>query len=136
MGLAGHRGVSAALAEFRTKRFNLLWRDSRDGFTDRECLLRCDGRASILTLISNTDWNVFGEVEVVQVEPKTGVVTAAFREGRQQPAEFPLHAEKTARRSDAISASVQIIAHSPQLSRLSCRLLLQISSLDDLLIVS
>jgi hypothetical protein len=46
--------------EFRAKRFNLLWRGSRDGFTAQEFHLRCDGRANTLTLISDTDGNVFG----------------------------------------------------------------------------
>jgi archaellum component FlaC len=46
--------------EFRAKRFNLLWRGSRDGFTAQEFHRRCDGRANTLTLISDTDGNVFG----------------------------------------------------------------------------
>jgi hypothetical protein len=43
---------------FRAKRFNLLWRGSRDGFTAQEFHLRCDGRRNTLTLISDTDGNV------------------------------------------------------------------------------
>jgi hypothetical protein len=35
--------------EFRAKRFNLLWRGGRDGFTAQEVHLRCDGRANTLT---------------------------------------------------------------------------------------
>jgi hypothetical protein len=46
--------------EFRAKRFNLLWRGSRDGFTTKEFHRRCDGRANILTLIDDTDGNAFG----------------------------------------------------------------------------
>jgi hypothetical protein len=46
--------------EFRAKRFNLLWRGSRDGFRAKEFHLRCDGRANTLTLIADTDGNVFG----------------------------------------------------------------------------
>jgi hypothetical protein len=41
--------------EFRAKRFNLLWRGSRDGFTAKEFHRRCDGRANTLTLIADTD---------------------------------------------------------------------------------
>jgi hypothetical protein len=40
--------------EFRAKRFNLLWRGSRDGFTAEEFHLRCDGRANTLTLIESS----------------------------------------------------------------------------------
>jgi archaellum component FlaC len=46
--------------EFRAKRCNLLWRGSRDGFTANEFHRRCDGRANTLTLILDTDGNVFG----------------------------------------------------------------------------
>jgi hypothetical protein len=46
--------------EFRRMCFKLLWRGSRDGFTAQEFHLRCDGRANTLTLISDTDGNVFG----------------------------------------------------------------------------
>jgi hypothetical protein len=55
--------------EFRAKRFNLLWRDSRDGFTAQEFHLRCDSRANTLTLISDTDGNVFGGFTPVKWEP-------------------------------------------------------------------
>jgi outer membrane murein-binding lipoprotein Lpp len=46
--------------EFRMKCFNLLWRGSRDGFTAKEFHRRCDGRTNTLTLILDTDGNVFG----------------------------------------------------------------------------
>jgi hypothetical protein len=46
--------------EFRAKRFTLLWRGSRDGFTAGEFHRRCDGRANTLALITDTDGNVFG----------------------------------------------------------------------------
>jgi hypothetical protein len=48
------------LAEFRGKRFALLWRGSRDGFHARDFHGRCGGRANTLTLILDTDGNVFG----------------------------------------------------------------------------
>jgi hypothetical protein len=54
--------------EFRAKRFNLLWRGSRDGFTTQEFHLRCDGRANTLTLIADTDGNVFGGFTPVKWE--------------------------------------------------------------------
>jgi hypothetical protein len=54
--------------EFRRKRFNLLWRGSRDGFTAQEFHRRCDGRANTLTLISDTDGNVFGGFTPVKWE--------------------------------------------------------------------
>jgi hypothetical protein len=59
--------------EFRRKCFNLLWRGSRDGFTAREFHRRCDGRANTLTLILDTDGNVFGGFTPVEWEtPASG----------------------------------------------------------------
>jgi hypothetical protein len=59
--------------EFRAKRFNLLWRGSRDGFTVGEFHLRCDGRANTLTLISDTKGNIFGGFTPVKWEsPASG----------------------------------------------------------------
>jgi hypothetical protein len=54
--------------EFRAKCFNLLWRASRNGFTAKEFHRRCDGRANTLTLISDTDGNVFGGFTPVEWE--------------------------------------------------------------------
>jgi hypothetical protein len=54
--------------EFRAKRFNLLWRGSRDRFTAREFHRRCDGRANTLTLIEDTKGNVFGGFTPVEWE--------------------------------------------------------------------
>jgi hypothetical protein len=47
-------------AEFHGKQFTLLWRGSRDGFGARDFHGRCDWRANTLTLILDTDGNVFG----------------------------------------------------------------------------
>jgi hypothetical protein len=47
-------------AEFRAKRFSLLWRGSRDGFSAGEFHGRCDGHANTLTVILDTNGNVFG----------------------------------------------------------------------------
>jgi hypothetical protein len=60
--------------EFRAKRFNLLWRGSRDGFTAQEFHRHCDGRANTLTLIADTNGTVFGSFTPVKWESR--VVTA------------------------------------------------------------
>jgi hypothetical protein len=54
-GLTGR--IRSLFEEFRAKRFKLLWRRSSDGFTAREFHRLCDGRASILTLVFDTDGN-------------------------------------------------------------------------------
>jgi hypothetical protein len=54
--------------EFRAKHFNLLWQGSRDDFLAREFHRRCDGRANSLTLIADTDGNVFGGFTPVKWE--------------------------------------------------------------------
>jgi hypothetical protein len=48
-----------------------LWRGSRDGFTAKEFHRRCDGRANTLTLILDTDGNVFGGFTPVEWESRT-----------------------------------------------------------------
>jgi hypothetical protein len=50
----------ALFAEFREKHFTLLWRGSRDGFGAHDFHGRCDGHAPTLTLIEDTNGNVFG----------------------------------------------------------------------------
>jgi hypothetical protein len=60
------------LDEFRMKSFNLLWRGSLDGFTAKEFHRRCDGRANTLTLILDTDGNVFGGFTPVEWESSGG----------------------------------------------------------------
>jgi hypothetical protein len=57
--------------EFRTKRWVLLWRGSRDGFTAGEFHRRCDGHANTLTLILDTDGNMFGGFTPVEWESPT-----------------------------------------------------------------
>jgi hypothetical protein len=56
--------------EFHAKRFNLLWRGSRDGFGAAEFHHRCDGRVNTLTLIQDTDENVFGGFTPVKWESR------------------------------------------------------------------
>jgi hypothetical protein len=46
--------------EFREKKFTLLWRGSRDGFGGCAFHRRCDGHANTLTVILDTDGNIFG----------------------------------------------------------------------------
>jgi hypothetical protein len=47
-------------AEFRGKRFSLLWRGSRDGFEAKQFHRRCDGHPNTLTVILDTKGNIFG----------------------------------------------------------------------------
>jgi hypothetical protein len=46
--------------EFRGRQFALLWRGGRDGFGARDFHSRCDGHANTLTLIEDTNGNIFG----------------------------------------------------------------------------
>jgi hypothetical protein len=46
--------------EFRDQRFPLLWRGSRDGFKAKEFHRRCDGHGNTLTVILDTNGNIFG----------------------------------------------------------------------------
>jgi hypothetical protein len=46
--------------QFWEKQFVLLWRGSRDGFDATDFHSRCDGHANTLTLILDTDDNIFG----------------------------------------------------------------------------
>jgi hypothetical protein len=55
-------------AEFRGKRFSLLWRGGRDGAGDFHN--RCDGHANTLTVILDTDDNVFGGFTPVKWESR------------------------------------------------------------------
>jgi hypothetical protein len=56
-------GFPAPFAEFGGKRFTLLWRGSRDGFSARDFHSLCDGHAPTLTLIQDTEGNIFVAVE-------------------------------------------------------------------------
>jgi hypothetical protein len=56
----GRGKPSGPFAEFRGKRFTLLWRGSRDGFSAPYFHGRCDGHANTLTLIEDTEGNIFG----------------------------------------------------------------------------
>jgi hypothetical protein len=58
----------AVLGEFCRKRFTLLWRGSRDGFGARDFHGRCDGQAPTLTLIQDTNENIFGGFTPIEWE--------------------------------------------------------------------
>jgi hypothetical protein len=55
-------------AEFRGKRFQNLWRGGRDGFGADAFHGRCDGHANTLTVILDTDGNIFGGFTPVEWE--------------------------------------------------------------------
>jgi hypothetical protein len=61
----------ALFAEFRGKRFPLLWRGGRDGFGAKDFHDRCDGHANTLTLILDTKGNIFGGFTPVKWESRT-----------------------------------------------------------------
>jgi hypothetical protein len=63
-------GFPEIFAEFRGKRFSLLWRGSRDGFAAQEFHRRCDGHANTLTVILDTQGNVFGGFTPVEWESR------------------------------------------------------------------
>jgi hypothetical protein len=46
--------------EFQGQAFSLLWRGSSDGFTAKDFHRRCDGHANTLTVILDTQRNIFG----------------------------------------------------------------------------
>jgi hypothetical protein len=75
-------------AEFRGKQFPLLLRGGRDGFGARDFHDRCDGHANTLTLIEDTDGNIFGY--------GTGREEEQLLQGRSESEEFPFHAEESA----------------------------------------
>jgi hypothetical protein len=50
----------ALFEDFKKKKFTLLWRGSGDGFDARDFHRRCDGHRDTLTVILDTDGNIFG----------------------------------------------------------------------------
>jgi uncharacterized coiled-coil protein SlyX len=60
--------------EFDGKRFSLLWRGSRDGFGAVDFHNRCDGHANNLTVILDTNGNIFGGFTPVAWGSKTGYI--------------------------------------------------------------
>jgi hypothetical protein len=61
---------SKLFEDFKEKRFTLLWRGSRDGFGWREFHDRCDGHPNTLTVILDTDGNIFGGFTPVEWESR------------------------------------------------------------------
>jgi hypothetical protein len=60
-------------ADFRGNRFLLLWRGSKDGFAARKFHRKCDDHGNTMTLILDTNGNIFGGFSPV----KWGSPTAA-----------------------------------------------------------
>jgi hypothetical protein len=56
--------------EFRRKHFTLLWQGGLDGFGASEFHSRCDGHRNTLTLILDTDGNIFGGFTPVEWESR------------------------------------------------------------------
>jgi hypothetical protein len=59
---------SEIFAEFRTKQFSVLWQGGRDGFSASEFHRRCDGHTNTLTMILDTEGNIFGAFTPVKWE--------------------------------------------------------------------
>jgi hypothetical protein len=72
VGIALNSAIIACLpfSEFGGKQFSLLWRGSRDGFRARNFHSRCDGHANTLTLIKDTEGNIFGGFTPVEWESR------------------------------------------------------------------
>jgi hypothetical protein len=62
----------AIFAEFRGKHLKILWRGSRDGFGADAFHGPCDGHANTLTVILDTDGNIFGGFPPVEWESLSG----------------------------------------------------------------
>jgi hypothetical protein len=56
--------------ELHGKRFSLLWRGSRDGFSAHDFHRRCDKHSNTLTLILDADENIFGGFTPVEWESR------------------------------------------------------------------
>jgi hypothetical protein len=65
-------------AEFRGKQFSLLWRGTRDGFGAGDFHRRCDGHANTLTVILDTDGNIFGGFTPVEWESRDWDVSVGW----------------------------------------------------------
>jgi hypothetical protein len=61
----------AIFAEVRGKQFQLLWQGSRDGFGALAFHRRCDGHANTLTVILDTEGNIFGGFTPVEWESRS-----------------------------------------------------------------
>jgi hypothetical protein len=61
----------AIFDNFKEQKFTLLWRESRDGFGAGDFHSRCDGRPNTLTVILDTDGNIFGGFTPAEWESRT-----------------------------------------------------------------
>jgi hypothetical protein len=92
------------LAQFEGKRLALLWRATAQDFSAREFHARCDGRAHTLTLVEDSEGNVFGGFTPLAWESRAGEYEDRFKQddsgkgflftvrshGRLPPRVFPL----------------------------------------------
>jgi hypothetical protein len=58
--------------EFRAKKFTLLWRGGRDGFSTGYFHAYCDGHPNTLVLVLDTDGNIFGGFTPLPWDSTTG----------------------------------------------------------------
>jgi hypothetical protein len=66
------RDFPAIFDEFQEKQFPLLWRGSRDGFKVKQFHRRCDGHPNTLTVILDTNGNIFGGFTPVEWDSTSG----------------------------------------------------------------
>jgi hypothetical protein len=98
-------------AEFRGKRFSLLWRGTRDGVGALDFHNRCDGHANALTLILDTKRNVFGGFTPVEWDSSNSLKAddslRSFLFTLKNPHNIPARrfALKAERKGEAISCS-------------------------------
>jgi hypothetical protein len=71
----------------KKKQFTLLWRGVRDGFGARDFDSRCDGHPNTVTVILDTDGNIFGGFTPIEWESSYG---------EYKSDEFPFHVEESA----------------------------------------
>jgi hypothetical protein len=65
-------GFPEIFAIFREKNISLLWRGSRDGFRARDFHRCCDSYANTLTVILDTNGNIFGGFTPACWQPRGG----------------------------------------------------------------
>jgi hypothetical protein len=73
----------ALFAEFRRKRFSLLWRGSRNGFRAHHSHRRCDGHAPTLVLIEDMEGSIFGGFTPVKWESSRDYKARSDRHNRE-----------------------------------------------------
>jgi hypothetical protein len=64
------RAFPKLFEDFEENQFTLLWRGSRDGFRARDFHNRCDGHPNTLTVILDTNGNIFGGFTPVEWESR------------------------------------------------------------------